>query len=334
MLNVFITIDTECSMGGALDDSHSQPVSPERSVVGRIGSCYYGTPLIMDILERNGLRGTFFIEVLASHVVNQQQMADAYGEIVARGHDVQLHLHPVYHYYRLLRQGLITNDQLPQNMDLIGTLPLSAQLQLLREGIDLAQKLTGRTPIAFRAGCFGASTSTLVALAEVGIEYDSSFNAVYLGKTCLIDAHQPTNIPWRAGRVWEIPITNFETGIGWLRGLKPLDVVAVSWPEMKQVLDSAGRLNLQTVVFILHSFSFLKRKDLQFRTIRPDHLVIRRFEALCDFLGKNSKRLHVRTFAERPQISSSSGSGNFPKLGSLLPLCRKLVQGVNRLYWL
>ena len=183
MIDIFITIDTECSMGGALKDPQKHPVNPEYAILGRIGSDYYGTPLIMNVLERNGLRGPFFLEVLASHVVDEQQVADAYGQIVARGHDVQMHLHPVYHYYRLLRQGGISRDELPGNMDLIGTLPFSTQLELLQEGIALFRKFTGSTPIAFRAGCFGATSSTLEALQQVGIQYDSSFNACYLGKT-------------------------------------------------------------------------------------------------------------------------------------------------------
>src|SRR5579872_3849356 len=89
MLDIFITIDTECSLGGALDDPSKLPVQPERAILGRIGSDCYGTPLLMSILERNGLRGTFFLEVLASHVTDAQQMADAYGQIIARGHDAQ-----------------------------------------------------------------------------------------------------------------------------------------------------------------------------------------------------------------------------------------------------
>src|SRR5438105_4947172 len=69
MVDVYLTIDTECSMGGAWDNPQLEPVAPERAILGKIGAQYYGTPLIMDILEESGLRGTFFIEVLATHVV-------------------------------------------------------------------------------------------------------------------------------------------------------------------------------------------------------------------------------------------------------------------------
>ena len=135
------------------------------------------------------------------------------------------------------------------------------------------------------------------------------------------------------GGVWEVPITNYETGIGRLRRLRHLDVVAASWPEMMQVLNAAEHFNLDTIVFLLHSFSFLKRKDVQFRIMRPDRLVIRRFEALCGYLRKNSTRFRVITFVDRPRLISTVKGDSFPRLGALLPLCRMFVQGLNRAYW-
>lgn len=331
MIDVLITVDTECSLGGALADDKKRPVNPERAVLGRIGSEYYGTPLIMDILEINRLRGTFFIEVLASHVVNRQQMADAYGQIVFRGHDVQLHLHPVYHYYKLLLQGSLRHDHLPLNMDMIGALAPSTQIELLQEGISLVREFTGRTPVAFRAGCFGASSTTLSALQGVGIRYDSSFSAAYVGKTCLIESQHAINTPWQVGDVWEVPITNFETGIGHFRGLKPLDVVAVSWPEMMRVLNAADQLQLSPVVFLLHSLSLVKRADVQCCRMRPDSLVIRRFKALCRYLANNKDRFRTTTFSGPLQLTAANAPEITPNLGTVLPLCRKLIQGLNRI---
>jgi hypothetical protein len=93
------------------------------------------------------------------------------------------------------------------------------------------------------------------------------------------------------------------------------------------------RSNWPAVVVILHSFSFLKRRDVQFEHARPDHLVIRRFEALCKYLRRNAQRFHVTTFGDRPRFDSSSHD-QLPNLGWLLPAGRKLVQAVNRVYWI
>lgn len=334
MVEVLLSVDVECSMGGAWDNPNFQPVPPERAILGKIGSRYYGTPLIMDILEEHGLWGTFFIEVLAAPVVPRSQLSEAYGQIASRGHDAQLHIHPVYDYYWQFQQGKIRRDQLPPNMDLIGSLPPQRQKELLQQGTELFREFVGKKPVAFRAGSFGASASTIRTLIELGFAYDSSFNASYLSRSCLMRESKPTNVPWREGPLWEVPITNFETGAWGMRGLKPLDVGAVSLIEMRRVLDEAEMRGLSTVVFLMHSFTLYKRTDVQFRQLRPDRLVIRRFRALCKFLAENSRRFKVTTFPQQPNLTTKLQNIPFPYLGSIVPLCRKVVQGVNRAYWI
>lgn len=330
MVDVYLTVDTECSMGGAWTNPGFEPVDAERAILGKIGDEYYGTPRLMDILEESGLRATFFIEVLATQVVPQAQLAEAYRQIVARGHDPQLHLHPVYHFYHLFREGKIRKDELPANMDLIGRHPLPKQVELLQQGCELFRQFTGRSPVAFRAGCYGGGSSTLAALEKVGIAYDSTFNARHLGGNCSINGMGPTNTPWRAGGVWEVPVTNFATGFWKMRSLKPLDIGAVSLAEMRRVLRQAEQDGISPVVFIMHSFTLFKKADVQFRQLKPDWLVMRRFRELCRFLGRHSERFRVRTFGEQPEFCEAA-QRRIPSAGSLLPACRKLVQGLNRL---
>jgi hypothetical protein len=333
MVDVYITVDTETSLGGAWENPKWKPVSPERAILGRIGSKFYGVPLIMDILEENDLKATFFTEVLARDVVGKRELAEAYAPIHSCGHDPQLHLHPVFHYYHLATEGLIRREQLPPRMDLIGTLDFEKQIELLQKGGSIFRDIFGSTPTAFRAGCYGASMSTLDALERVGILYDSSFNAAYLGSTCLMNSRKPTNAPWRNGAVWEIPVTTFETGAWGMHGLKPLEVSAVSFREMQRVLDQAERLGLCAVTVMMHSFAFLKRADVQFRKMRPDFLVIRRFQKLCQFLRCNRHRFRVLTFSEIPRFSDNRGEVPFPHMGILIPSARKFIQAVNRIYW-
>jgi len=333
MVNVYITVDTETSLGGAWENPQWKPVHPERAILGRIGSKLYGVPLIMDILEENDLRATFFTEVLARDIVDASELAEAYAPIHKRGHDPQLHLHPVFHYYQLVTQGLLRREQLPPRMDLIGGLPFEKQLELLEKGRSIFRDIFGSLPTAFRAGCYGASMSTLDALERIGIPYDSSFNAAYFGSTCLMNSRKPTNTPWLNGAVWEIPVTTFETGARRMHGLKPLEVSAVSLWEMQEVLDQAESLGQHTVTVMMHSFAFLKRADVQFRRMRPDRLVIRRFRKFCQFLRRNRSRFRVSKFSEIPTPSDSLREVPFPQMGILIPGLRKCIQAVNRIYW-
>ena len=334
MVNVYITVDTECSLGGAWENSNWKPVGPDRAVLGQIDSKVYGVPLIMDILEENGLRGTFFTEVLVNDLLPDSELAAAYSPIRERGHDVQLHLHPVFHYYHLVTQGRMRREDLPDRMDLIGGLPLNIQIELLKKGCTIFRSIFGSLPIAFRAGVYGASMITLDALKEVGISYDSSFNAAYLDDSCLMGPKKPTNMPWQTRGVWEIPVTTFETGGGSMRGLKPLEVSAVCLWELQDVLKQAESLGQDTVTVMLHSFAFLKRADSQFRKMRPDRLVIRRFRKFCNFLRSNQDRFRVRTFSEIPELSQDAPDIPLPAMGVLIPSFRKLVQAANRIYWI
>lgn len=332
MLDVYLTIDTECSMGGAWNSPGVEPVTPDRAILGRAGAHRYGTPLIMDILEAHGLRGVFFAEMFASAVVGDEPLAGAYQEILARGHDVQLHLHPVYHYYAGLEQGRIASDQVPSPIDAIGPRPLEVQLELIEEGMSIFQRLLGRRPLAFRAGNYAASDTTLAALDKLGIRYDSSFNAAYRGTSCLISEPRSVNSPWEAGSLWEVPVTVFATGAAWRESMKPLEISAVSFLEIRKVLEQAERLGMGTVTMILHSFSLFKAADAQFTRLRPDRLVIRRLRRLCGFLADHGGRFRVRTFSDAPEPRVDPPGIALPRMGTLLPAGRRLLQALNRPY--
>lgn len=62
--NVFITVDTEHSIGGAFSNPNLKPVGNEKRIYGKIGNKYYGIPLIMDIADEYGIPLTFFVEVM------------------------------------------------------------------------------------------------------------------------------------------------------------------------------------------------------------------------------------------------------------------------------
>jgi hypothetical protein len=333
MVQVFFTVDAECSLGGAWENPGQKPVRPERAILGKIGSEYYGTPRIMDILERHDLRATFFVEVFAGLNGLKDELRGTCEQIVRRGHDAELHLHPIQYYYRQREDGVLDAAQLPAAKDMIGALPLPRQVELLERGISLFREVAGKAPVAFRAGNFGASTTTLDALEEVGIRLDSSFNAAYAGTACTIDSGGAVNRAWRHGTVWEVPITTFETGAWGLQSWKQLNINAVSLWEMKKVLEQAERIGLTAVTFIAHSFSLFKVGDIQFEEMRPDWLVLRRLEGLCRFLNQNKDRFRVTTFADVEPNSLEGRESSYPKMGIWVPAARKLVQALNRLPW-
>jgi len=72
-INVFITVDTEHSIGGAFRDKNLKPVGNEKRIWGKIGEKSFGIPLMMDIVETFDIRLTFFVEVLNKHYFGEDE---------------------------------------------------------------------------------------------------------------------------------------------------------------------------------------------------------------------------------------------------------------------
>src|SRR6476620_2856370 len=153
-LRVYFTIDTETSMGGAWR-SGAGPMPLSKPVWGEHGSERYGITLIMDALEEHGFKGTFFVEVFCAYLAGASERQRAFGCIPGRGHDVQLHLHPVQRFYYDFVRGAPRREE-----DFMFRFPAEEQRELIAEGAHLFQQLSGTKPRAYRAGCYAASEVT------------------------------------------------------------------------------------------------------------------------------------------------------------------------------
>jgi hypothetical protein len=325
-LRVYITVDTETSMGGAWTNPAYSPLPLSGPVFGHFGTRFYGIPLIMDILEEYGFQATFFTEVFCSHIVGYEQVEKALRLISDRGHDPQLHLHPIYWFYREALAGRSRRE-----IDLMFQLPESEQQELIGEGVAMFRKLTGIAPRAYRAGCYGAAESTLRVLKAHGIEIDSSYNLAFLNRTCGFQVPF-LNAPAMIEGVCEFPVSVFRV-VG-ASGYKPLEISAVSVGEMITSIQLLRKAGCRDAVLVLHSFSLMKDTGIRYERCRPNRIVIQRLKNLCAALASLKDEVEVTTFGktdvpcavEQPQLA--------PTVGALRPVVRKLVQGVNRLPWL
>ena len=323
--NVFITIDTEHSIGGAFADPALKPVGNDKRIYGRVDGKEYGIPLIMDIADRYGIPLTFFVEVLNKYYFGEDETREVCEYILGRGHDVQLHLHPNYLNFREENPGA------QRYRDNMSAYSLEEQSALIAEGKELLTRYCGRAPVAFRAGNYGADANTLKALKANSILMDSSYNAAFSKHGRRIHTEQ-LNDAVEIDGVWELPITNFIENIP-LRGerLKPLDINGVSLAEMKAVIHQAidGR-GPRSLTLILHSFSFLKAKDVQYRECAVRKYVIERFEGLCRTLAELGDRVWCRGFSGL----STEGAGQlgegaaqvFPRITAGLSVLRGVEQ--------
>jgi hypothetical protein len=209
------------------------------------------------------------------------------------------------------------------------------QLELIEQAAGLHQKLTGARPVAFRAGCFAANRHTLRCLHQAGLLLDSSFNPCYPEWSFPGEGLKPNQVRKIEG-VWELPVSVARTpipeGYG---GLKHADPCALSFGELRVMLERGVELGQKHFVLVFHSFSAVKARDDQYRQIRPDRVTIRRLRRLMKYLSDHPKLYNVTTFGDlaRDTTSLDTAEASLADLPVVKAGLRKSVQAVNRCYW-
>ena len=119
---------------------------PARKVVGEHFSVVEVLPRVLDLLDENGLRATFFVEGL-----NAEQYPDSLNEIAARGHELGLHA------WRHEEWGGLDERE---------------EAELLDRGVQALEEL-GQRPRGFRPPGGKLTSRSVELLAERGFDYAS-----------------------------------------------------------------------------------------------------------------------------------------------------------------
>ena len=272
MTSVLITIDTELS-AGLFQQGVSLSDNIAASIHGRTPAGDYGVGWMIDRFDDHGLTGVFFVDPMPALVYGPGFLADIVGPIVARGHEVQLHIHTEWLKWGampLVATGAKSN---------IGDYSRKDQAILLAYALARLITAGAPRPLAFRAGNFGANDATLEALKTLGIGYDSSFNCVIDNDVCAIDLPNDTIEPLHHKGVVEMPVSVVaSTG----KALRPAQICAMSVWEMRDMLNHAAAEKMSAQVIVTHSFEMLNR-----RRTRPNRMVVRRFEKMCEEISRN-----------------------------------------------
>ncbi len=300
---VYITVDVECAEERVARGRVVPPLGWDLRVWGRFANQdqELGVPLIMRELELCGLRGTFFVEALGAPFFGRDGLAAVCRALRARGHDVQVHAHPMQQRPRFRSEGVAApaDDMHAYSVD--------EQAQLLEAAIgNLGQAGVPRAELGgFRAGNFGADERTWEAMARVGLRVSSSLNPSYARRNCRITWSGVPGGLFDTGRgAWELPVSNFSDGGGAFRHLQ---IMAVSLAEMKDYLRQARALGLAEITIFTHSFEFFYIEDLDKRHARLNRLNVARLRGLCEFLRAHADEFEVDTvgaLARRGPVAS------------------------------
>jgi peptidoglycan/xylan/chitin deacetylase (PgdA/CDA1 family) len=145
-----------CAVALSFDSDHeTNELRDGGESIGRMSWGQYGhrvgVPRIRRVLERAGVKASFFVPAVAALLYPDEQRA-----LVAEGHEIGLH-------------GWIH--------EMNSTLPAAAERDLHFRAADALETITGRRPVGMRTPSWDFSPATLTIQRELGLVYDSSLMA-------------------------------------------------------------------------------------------------------------------------------------------------------------
>ncbi len=301
MTAVYITIDTEyaANLPGA-DGPGTRAHNFSRSIRCDTPTGPVGIEHQMDLMDRCGLKGVFFVDPMPALLWGVAAIEDVVGPIVSRGHDVQLHCHT--EWLALAPDAPLrvqpVSGQSGRNLK---DFAFEAQCRILEWARATLCAAGAPAPIAFRAGNYGANDDTLRALAEIGIPFETSHAPALVGKgECGIALDADARQPVGHHGVVEVPIACIEDFGG---GLRHGQITALTLRELIAIVRHARDNGLDSVTLVSHSFELMSRD----RSCR-NRLVARRFERFCEKLGA-LRGCTTQTYANRPpQLAAATGA--------------------------
>ena len=290
MTALYITIDTEYSFGLARGmNGGGQAVNYASAIAGETPDGPLGIHYQMDVFDRHGLKAVFFVDPMPALIWGTEAIAQIVQPIIARGHDVQLHLHT--EWLALAGSAGPLGGKTGANLRDFSSGEQTGLLSYAR-GVLIAAGAP--SPTAFRAGNYGANDDTLRALAALGIGYDTSHCPGIAGSECRITLGPDDRAVRRHCGTIEVPIGSI-TGRG--GALRHFQLTALTAREVLAALRHAVNTRQPQVTLVSHSFELLARDRL-----RANHVLRRRFEALCAGLARMPGLTTATYAAQPPQI--------------------------------
>ncbi|MDB5932865.1 MAG: polysaccharide deacetylase [Massilia sp.] len=317
MLDVFLTVDVEIWCDGWENIDEKFPAAYRKYIEGPTASGDYGLAYQLKVLSDHGLTGVFFVEPLFAARFGAQPLADIVGLIEAAGHEVQLHLHT--EWVDEAAQPLLPDATYKrQHMRYFSR---ADQATLIRTGADMLARAGARPVNAFRAGSFGFNRDTLLALADNGIGFDSSYNASMMGLDSGVMPGVRMTEPAECDGVHEYPMTVFNDGT---KTLRHAQLTSCSAAEMEGLLWQAVAQGRSAFVVLSHCFELLNPAKN-----RVDPVVLARFHKLCAFLDKH--RGDFRTTGFHGLSPSSSAAQPAPLTSPLYRTGLRMAQQAYRM---
>lgn len=307
---VFLTIDTEFSIGGAFKSA--QPLEPigVQNVLCNVAGRSEGLGFMLDTFAEHGLKATFFTEALQTAYFGHQPMGELAQRIAAAGHDVQLHLHPVWTYFDhpQWREQL---SRVQPNDDLHGR-TVEQLAAWMRRGIEVFAAWGLPAPVALRTGNLMVDRNVYLAMKQVGLTVASNIARAVFEPA---EAALRFNAGVRAiDGITELPVLTYaDLQLGGRTHRKTLTITGSSAGEACALLDRAHAVHAGAVVLLTHCHEFVKG-DMR-GALAADRVNQRRLQAVCRYLARHASRFEVTTMHRMAGLADREPSGADPLLG-------------------
>jgi hypothetical protein len=282
MTRVFLTIDTEIAWR-----HHAAGLDPATVEARSIEPGGVGLRWQLDLLASRRLKATFFVDPMPARIFGLDPFRRIVAAVLAAGQEVQLHAHPNW------TRAELADRTAHASFELIDY-PQDEQRGLLAEAAELLVAAGAPRPVAFRSGSYSANDDTLVALAAIGIGYDSSHNGAHHPWPSAIGLSPSQIAPIARRGVVEVPVTVIEDTPGVWRNFQ---ICALSAGEMRAALDHAIAHDHAATTIVGHSFELANRAG-----VAANRVHVRRFETLCRLLDERRDQTVTTHFADRPSL--------------------------------
>lgn len=286
-MNVCLSIDVECTIGGAFRNDNFLPVG-EQALWCNVSGRSEGLGYLLDTFASFDVTGTFFIETNNANYFNDSPIRAAAKQIQRDGHELQLHCHPCWSVFKDPDWRNLSRNR-PHLDDFIG-LKKEATIALVTEGLATFDAWHLPAPTIFRSGNLQHDDAFYQALAACGITTSSSVGVgIFDGGDSAYRLYSGQHL--RHG-VLELPILSFrDRRMSSKPAIKLLTIAGTSFDETRILLDAAEREGFDQVVILTHTFEYIQTDDVQYSHTRQNFVNRRRLEHLCAYLKENRHRL-------------------------------------------
>ncbi len=313
-VEVSITADIEFDINGAFANPDGRRPAGVESVRCIVGGQDYGLGFLLDTLEQFAIRGVFFVEAMNTAYFGDELMRSVAREIESRGHDVQLHLHPVWTVFDddtwpdQARKGGIR----PLTHDSFSAFEVDKARAFIRRGKETFARWGITPPVAVRTGNLFVGENFYAAMALEEMPISSSVGCAYFRPA--EPALQLYSGIHHIGTVTEIPITTFaDAPLFGDKHLSLATIIGCGSRQLVSMLESAARTSVSPIIFLTHVAEFIRhdKRSGGYENIRPRGHTRKKLQYLCRFLDGHRSDFEVVTFAERASAWSAAGtSGN------------------------